>query len=63
MTLHDYLATVSPCTEIRLDNGEGSIFFYGYAGEITESGKFLDSEVVNHCFGKYGHDILYITIS
>ena len=62
MKLHDYLKNVSPCTRIRLDNGEGSIYFYGAAGEITETNRFLDYEVIDHCFGKFGHDILYISI-
>lgn len=65
MKLHDYLTQVSPCTSTRLDNGEGCILFYGAAGEITDGrgSKSLDYDVLSHCFGKFGHDILYISIA
>lgn len=65
MKLHEYLKNVSPDTMVRLDNGEGSIYFYGSAGEITDGkgNKYLEYEVISHCFGKFGHDILYISIS
>jgi hypothetical protein len=64
MKLNEYLQSVSPDTMVRLDNGEGSIYFYGAAGEITDGrgNKYLNFEVKEHCFGKYGHDILYISI-
>jgi hypothetical protein len=63
MKLHEYLKEVSPEMTIRVDNGEGSIFFYGSAGEITESNKYLNAEVIDHVYGKFGHDILYISIA
>jgi len=65
MKLYEYLENVSPDTMVRLDNGEGSIYFYGVVGEITDGkgSKYLDYNVLEHCFGKFGHEILYISIA
>jgi len=60
--LRDYLNYVDSCTEIRVDNGEGSIYFYGTKDQIKETNEILDYEISDHCYGKFGHEIMYISV-